>query len=204
MQDLARLSLESPEYGSLLIFSISWSAGSLALSSDVNETSSQVCICARESQRGHARQAHSELHAGAQLASPSASPVSPIPVAPGFFAQFVSHSVGSNRGLLGLFMVSLSCFVQVELPGKLQLLWSFIKSHLRTKIIVFFSSCKQVRQRAHTPSFSADILTSRCQVRFVYELFRRMRPGVPLTAIHGKVRREVSGAFALQLTTLSN
>ena len=57
---------------------------------------------------------------------------------------------------------------EVELPDKLDVVYSFIRSHLRQKIIVFLSSCKQVR--------------------FVYEGLRRMRPGVPLMALHGKVK----------------
>ena len=57
---------------------------------------------------------------------------------------------------------------EVELADKLDVVYSFIRTHLRQKIIVFFSSCKQVR--------------------FVYEGLRRMRPGVPLMALHGKVK----------------
>jgi ATP-dependent RNA helicase DDX10/DBP4 len=57
---------------------------------------------------------------------------------------------------------------EVELPDKLDVVYSFIRSHLRQKVIVFLSSCKQVR--------------------FVYEGLRRMRPGVPLMALHGKVK----------------
>lgn len=34
----------------------------------------------------------------------------------------------------------------VQAPEKLDILWSFIKSHTRCKIIVFFTSCKQVSE----------------------------------------------------------
>ena len=57
---------------------------------------------------------------------------------------------------------------EVDLPDKLDVVYSFLRTHLRQKTIVFFSSCKQVR--------------------FVYEGLRRMRPGVPLMALHGKVK----------------
>ena len=46
-------------------------------------------------------------------------------------------------------------FAVVKLPDKLNVVWSFIKSHLKQKTIIFFSSCKQVR--------------------FAFEVYRRMR-----------------------------
>lgn len=55
------------------------------------------------------------------------------------------------------------------LPEKLDILWSFIKSHLQSKTLVFMSSCKQVR--------------------FVYETFCRMHPGVSLLHLHGKQKQ---------------
>ncbi|GAA5991070.1 hypothetical protein JCM10908_006525 [Rhodotorula pacifica] len=60
-------------------------------------------------------------------------------------------------------------YMVVDLPNKLDILWSFIKTHLFTKTIVFLSSTKQVR--------------------FVYENFRHMRPGVPLMHMHGKQKQ---------------
>ncbi|GAA5822433.1 hypothetical protein JCM3770_000269 [Rhodotorula araucariae] len=60
-------------------------------------------------------------------------------------------------------------YMVVDLPAKLDMLWSFIKTHLFTKTIVFLSSGKQVR--------------------FVYENFRHMRPGVPLMHMHGKQKQ---------------
>ncbi|OZJ05283.1 hypothetical protein BZG36_01938 [Bifiguratus adelaidae] len=56
-----------------------------------------------------------------------------------------------------------------ELPKKLDILYSFIKTHLNTKAIVFFSSCKQVQ--------------------FVFETFCKLHPGTPLLHLHGKQKQ---------------
>ncbi|ORX76886.1 DEAD-domain-containing protein, partial [Anaeromyces robustus] len=56
-----------------------------------------------------------------------------------------------------------------ELNEKLNILYSFIKTHLKSKILVFLSSCKQVR--------------------FVYEAFCKLHPGVPLYCLHGKQKQ---------------
>lgn len=56
-----------------------------------------------------------------------------------------------------------------ELNQKIELLFSFIKSHLKSKTLVFASSRKEVR--------------------FLYEAFRRMKPGIPLLHIHGKQKQ---------------
>lgn len=61
-------------------------------------------------------------------------------------------------------------YVVVKLQDKLDVLFSFIKSHLKHKIIIFFSTCSQCR--------------------FVHEIFRGMQPGIPLTALHGKIKQE--------------
>ncbi|KZT28286.1 DEAD-domain-containing protein [Neolentinus lepideus HHB14362 ss-1] len=60
-------------------------------------------------------------------------------------------------------------YIVCSLEQKLDILWSFIKSHLQAKILVFMSSCKQVR--------------------FVFETFRKMHPGVPLLHLHGKQKQ---------------
>jgi len=60
-------------------------------------------------------------------------------------------------------------YVVCDLQEKVNFLYSFIKSHLRSKIIVFMSSCKQVK--------------------FIYEIFRRLRPGNPLMALYGKQKQ---------------
>ncbi|XP_029851614.2 probable ATP-dependent RNA helicase DDX10 [Ixodes scapularis] len=54
-----------------------------------------------------------------------------------------------------------------DLHNKLNLLWSFIRSHLKQKILVFLSSCKQVK--------------------YVYRAFCRMRPGMTILELHGNM-----------------
>lgn len=56
-----------------------------------------------------------------------------------------------------------------DLQDKVNVLWSFIKTHLRSKVIVFLSTCKQVK--------------------FMYEAFKKLRPGVPLRSLHGKMKQ---------------
>ncbi|KAJ7960760.1 RNA helicase [Quillaja saponaria] len=58
----------------------------------------------------------------------------------------------------------------VSLDQKFDMLWSFIKAHLNAKILVFLSSCKQVK--------------------FVYEAFKKLRPGIPLKCLHGRMKQE--------------
>ena len=60
-------------------------------------------------------------------------------------------------------------YMEVAAHDKFDLLFSFIKTHLRSKTLVFVSACKQVR--------------------FLYEMFRRVRPGVPLLHLHGKMNQ---------------
>lgn len=60
-------------------------------------------------------------------------------------------------------------YVVCELDKKLDVLWSFIKTHLQSKTLVFMSSCKQVR--------------------FAFATFCRMHPGVPLLHLHGKQKQ---------------
>lgn len=61
-------------------------------------------------------------------------------------------------------------YITVPLHEKLDVLFSFLRTHPTAKMIVFFSTC--------------------AQVRYVYELFRSMKPGIPLTALHGKIKQE--------------
>lgn len=63
----------------------------------------------------------------------------------------------------------IEAYVECELEQKLDVLYSFIKTHLTEKVLVFMSSCKQVR--------------------YVYETFRRFRPGVPLMSLYGKQKQ---------------
>ncbi|KZT60026.1 DEAD-domain-containing protein [Calocera cornea HHB12733] len=57
-------------------------------------------------------------------------------------------------------------YLVCELDRKLDVLWSFVKAHLKAKVLVFMSSGKQVR--------------------FVYEAFRKLQPGIPLLHLLGK------------------
>ncbi|KAM7280374.1 hypothetical protein ACFE04_007508 [Oxalis oulophora] len=58
----------------------------------------------------------------------------------------------------------------VSLDQKLDMLWSFIKAHLNSKILVFLSTCKQVK--------------------LVYETFKKLRPGISLKCLHGRMSQE--------------
>eukprot|EP00882_Tetradesmus_deserticola_P029701 GHRQ01033292.1.p1 GENE.GHRQ01033292.1~~GHRQ01033292.1.p1 ORF type:complete len:414 (+),score=195.41 GHRQ01033292.1:115-1356(+) len=60
-------------------------------------------------------------------------------------------------------------YMVVGLGQKMDVLWGFLKSHLTSKTIVFLSTCKQVR--------------------FVYEAFRKLRPGTPLRCLHGAMKQ---------------
>lgn len=60
-------------------------------------------------------------------------------------------------------------YIVTPLSDKLDTLWSFIRSNLKSKILVFLSSGKQVR--------------------FVYEAFRHMQPGIPLLHLHGRQKQ---------------
>lgn len=70
-------------------------------------------------------------------------------------------------------------YIVTPLTEKLDTLWGFLRSNLKSKIIVFLSSGKQVR--------------------FVYESFRRMQPGIPLLHLHGRqkqaARMEITSRF---------
>lgn len=60
-------------------------------------------------------------------------------------------------------------YISCELPDKLSTLYGFLKTHLKAKVLVFFSSSKQVR--------------------YVYETFRTLQPGIPLLHLHGKQKQ---------------
>lgn len=57
-------------------------------------------------------------------------------------------------------------YIVCELQQKISVLYSFLRSHLKKKSIVFFSSCKEVQ--------------------YLYRVFCRLRPGVSLLALHGR------------------
>jgi ATP-dependent RNA helicase DDX10/DBP4 len=71
-------------------------------------------------------------------------------------------------------------YLITPLPEKLNTLYSFIRSNLKSKILVFMSSGKQVR--------------------FVYESFRQLQPGIPLLHLLGKqkqtARLDITTKFA--------
>ncbi|GAB4830001.1 DEAD-box ATP-dependent RNA helicase 32 [Ancistrocladus abbreviatus] len=58
----------------------------------------------------------------------------------------------------------------VPLEQKLDVLWSFIKAHLNSRILVF--------------------LTTRKQVNFVFEVFKKLHSGIPLNCLQGKMNQE--------------
>ncbi|XP_077440039.1 putative ATP-dependent RNA helicase DDX10 [Vanacampus margaritifer] len=57
-------------------------------------------------------------------------------------------------------------YVVCELHDKVNMLFSFIRSHLKKKIMVFFACCKEVQ--------------------YLFRIFCRLRPGIPVLALHGK------------------
>ncbi|ORX41183.1 P-loop containing nucleoside triphosphate hydrolase protein [Kockovaella imperatae] len=60
-------------------------------------------------------------------------------------------------------------YAVVALDRKLDALWGFVKSHMKMKGVVFVTSGKQVR--------------------FIFETFRRLHPGLPLMHLHGKQKQ---------------
>ena len=71
-------------------------------------------------------------------------------------------------------------YIVLDLKDKLDTLYSFLKTHLKSKIMVFLSTCSQVR--------------------YVFELFRSMQPGIPLTCLHGKIKQEKRTLIYLDYT----
>lgn len=61
-------------------------------------------------------------------------------------------------------------FVVINQEDKITMLWSFIKSHLKNKSIIFMSSCKQVK--------------------YMYEIFSKLRPGISLLALYGTLHQD--------------
>lgn len=60
-------------------------------------------------------------------------------------------------------------YMVVPLEEKLNMLFSFLRSHTKSKLLVFFSSCRQVQ--------------------FAHETFCKLRPGMSLMALHGKQKQ---------------
>ncbi|XP_026736543.1 probable ATP-dependent RNA helicase DDX10 [Trichoplusia ni] len=61
-------------------------------------------------------------------------------------------------------------YIVCEVDEKIGILWSFIKNHLKQKVLVFMATCKQVK--------------------YTYELFCKLRPGVSLLALYGTLHQE--------------
>ncbi|XP_006833865.1 PREDICTED: probable ATP-dependent RNA helicase DDX10 [Chrysochloris asiatica] len=57
-------------------------------------------------------------------------------------------------------------YIVCELQQKISVLYSFMRSHLKKKSIVFFSSCKEVQ--------------------YLFRVFCRLRPGISILALHGR------------------
>ncbi|KAG5519736.1 hypothetical protein PMAC_000009 [Pneumocystis sp. 'macacae'] len=64
----------------------------------------------------------------------------------------------------------------VLLHEKINILFGFLRTHLKAKILVFMSTSKQVR--------------------FIYEIFRRLQPGIPLLHIYGR-KKQVSRSLII-------
>lgn len=61
-------------------------------------------------------------------------------------------------------------YVVIELEDKITMVWSFIKNHLKQKCIIFLSSCKQVK--------------------YIYEIFCKLKPGVSMLALYGTLHQD--------------
>lgn len=75
-------------------------------------------------------------------------------------------------------------YVVVELEEKITMLWSFIKNHLKQKCIVFLSSCKQVK--------------------YIYEIFCKLRPGTSILALYGTLHQDRRMAIYNEFCRKSN
>merc|ERR1712013_655826 len=85
--------------------------------------------------------------------------------------QTLLYSATQTKSVKDLARLSLKKqnYIYVELQDKITFLFSFIRNHLKSKCIVFLSSCKQVK--------------------FIYEVLRKLRPGIPLQALYGKQKQ---------------
>ncbi|XP_068633836.1 probable ATP-dependent RNA helicase DDX10 [Battus philenor] len=61
-------------------------------------------------------------------------------------------------------------YIVCEIDEKIGILWSFIRNHLKQKVLVFMATCKQVK--------------------YIYDLFCKLRPGVSLLALYGTLHQE--------------
>lgn len=83
-----------------------------------------------------------------------------------------SSEAGSGQSLSSLYETPNKMeqyYMIVNLEDKLDCLFSFLKSHQKHKILVFLSTCKQVR--------------------FTFEALRKLRIGVPIMELHGRQKQ---------------
>jgi superfamily II DNA/RNA helicase len=73
-----------------------------------------------------------------------------------------NHDAATPKGLEQHYIIC-------DLPRKLDTLFSFVKTHLQVKALVFFSTCKQVR--------------------FAFETFCKLHPGISIMQLHGKQKQ---------------
>ncbi|KTW27083.1 hypothetical protein T552_02575 [Pneumocystis carinii B80] len=66
----------------------------------------------------------------------------------------------------------------IPLDEKINILFSFIKTHLKSKTLVFMSTIKEVR--------------------FIYETFRHLQPGVPLLHLYGRKKQNSRNLITTQ------
>lgn len=83
-------------------------------------------------------------------------------------ANSEEHDTGDSQ-IVGTPMRLSQSYTIVPSHEKLAVLWSFLRTHLKSKIIVFFATGKQVR--------------------FAFETFCKMRPGMSLLHIHGNMKQ---------------
>ncbi|CAL4069377.1 unnamed protein product, partial [Meganyctiphanes norvegica] len=60
-------------------------------------------------------------------------------------------------------------FVVVDVHDKFNFLWSFLRHHKHTKILVFFSTCKQVK--------------------YMFDMFCKLHPGLSVMSLHGSMHQ---------------
>lgn len=75
-------------------------------------------------------------------------------------------------------------YIVVPLEEKLDMLYSFLRANIKSKIVVFMSSCKQVR--------------------FVYETFRHLHIGIPLLHLHGKQKQTARAEITTKFSNATN
>ena len=94
-------------------------------------------------------------------------------------------------------------YLVCELERKLDVLYSFIKTHLKTKAIVFMSSGKQVYMYPNV-FYNLFRLKLEWQVRFIFETFCKLQPGIPLLHLHGKQKQTKRLAIYQRFLTCSH